>query len=231
MRRTFYLAGVNRKGLAAAASPVEYWLLSFTLLRRQANGLPEWLHPYLTGRQVVWDPGTYADRAVSYLDYRRFLDSIRGRGDPYLQYDEVGDADATGWYLRDMRRRGYEPIPVLQPGGDVRLLEEPRVAIGGLVPMPPHQRQAYLDELFYGDGRMQPVGQVHLLGIVARQWFMRYPARSGDATTWLPRSEWNRSRSIAEWLSAFGEQDVPFRPPGEIQAPLFARDKDRVRLS
>ena len=221
MKRTLYLAGVNTRPLAGAADPVRWWLLSFTLLRRKGNRIPDWILPLIAERRVIWDPGTFAERAVSYLDYRRFLASIAHRGDPYLQYDEIGDPEATAWYLRDMRRRGFTPIPILQPGGDPDLLGEERMAIGGLVPMPREHRQRYLDDLFYGQPRR--IGRVHLLGIVAREWFERYPALSGDSTTWIPRGPFNRSRTIPEWLGDYGEQEIPWRPPAEIQGSLFER--------
>jgi hypothetical protein len=211
MKRFIYVAGVNRKHLAAAANECPYWLLSVTLLRKY----PSWLTGYLQRRTVIWDPGTFSEDAVAYHRYRSYLDRYARSQDEYLQYDEIGDPEATAWYLQDMRRRGYNPIPVLQPGGDVQLLQEKRVAIGGTVPMTAEQRRAYLDHLFYDhDVR----ASVHILGMWRPEWFEPYAqAVSGDSTTWIPRSEYNRRKTIEEWLQGYGEQWIPFKPRTELQ--------------
>lgn len=220
MKRTIYVAGVNRKHLAAAAAVCPYWLLSVTLLIKQGLSLPEWLLPYLKDRHLLYDPGTFSDGAVSYQTYRRFLEKWLRKNDTYLQYDEVGDPEATAWYLQDMRRRGFKPIPVLQPGGDLELLKEPHLALGGLVRMDDVARSVYLDRLLHGERK--PEGKVHLLGIGKHEVYERYGAAThGDCTSWIPRSEWNRRKSIAEWMRGFGEVDIAYRPPEGTQMELW----------
>lgn len=221
MKRFIYTAGINTRPLATGASSCRYWLLSATLLRRK-DGLPDWIRPYLVGRFVMWDPGTITENAISYLSYRRFLDQHTSKHDEYLQYDEIGDPEATDWYLSDMRKRGYRPIPVLQPGGDLILLKQPRVAIGGLVGMTDDNRQIYLDRLFYEEKR--DFGQIHLLGMSQQAWFKRYPVLSGDSTTWIPRGEYNRKKTYAEWMLEYGEQDISYEPPETIQMEVFSSE-------
>lgn len=214
MMRQIYVAGVNRKHLAAAAAHIPYWLLSATLVRKY----PSWLAGYLPGRTVLWDPGTFSEEAISYHRYREFIDRYARSVDEFLQYDEIGDAEATAWYLRDMRRRGYRPIPVLQPGGEATLLAEKRLAIGGLVPMEASDRRRYLDTILYG-GLVQ--ARIHLLGMWRPEWFAPYSeALSGDSTTWIPRGEYNRQKSMAEWLEGYGDQWIPIKRRAEIQMSL-----------
>lgn len=215
MERIIYVAGVNRKHLAAATAEVPYWLLSATLLRKY----PSWLESYMTkDRQIRWDPGTYSDDPISYQYYRKYLYLNAKPHHTYLQYDEIGDEEATAWYLRDMRRRGMSPIPVLQGRMFYLLRQEPIVAIGGLVPMNDDTRRRYLDEIFYDH---RPVGKVHLLGMIKKEWYAPYgEATDGDNSSWIPRDEWARKKSIDEWMQEYGEQWIPHVPRQFIQMSL-----------
>ena len=124
-----------------------------------------------------------------------------------MQYDEIGDHEATSFYLKDMRRRGYKPIPILQPNGDLTLLKEKRIAIGGLVSMSKTNRKQYLNNLL----KKNVTANVHLLGMIGEKWFAPFNCSiTGDSTTWIPRAEWNRKKSIDEWLMLYGEQWIPF---------------------
>lgn len=214
MNRIIYVAGVNRKHLAEAADSVPYWLLSATLLRNY----PSWLDNRLKGRKVRWDPGTFSEDAICYTKYRSMIDRFFRSSDDYLQYDEIGDEEATAWYLRDMRRRGYKPIPVLQGKAFHLLRQEPLVAIGGLVRLQDAQRRSYLDEIFYDH---KPVSMIHLLGMIKHEWFEPYEtATCGDNTSWIPRDAWNRKKSIEEWMKEYGVQNIPFKPRNMVQMAL-----------
>ncbi len=214
MERIIYVAGVNRKHLADAADSVPYWLLSATLLRNY----PSWLATRLKGRKVRWDPGTFSEDSISYPKYRAMIDRYFRSSDDYLQYDEIGDEEATAWYLKDMRRRGYKPIPVMQGKMFYLLRTEPLVAIGGLVRMQPEERQKYLDEIFYDH---KPFSQIHLLGMIQHQYFSPYEhASCGDNTSWIPRSEWNRKKTIEQWMKEYGEQWIPYLPRELVQMAM-----------
>lgn len=215
MIRTIYVAGVNRKHLAAAAENVPYWLLSATLLRKY----PSWIEPYMRNRAVIWDPGTFTEDCISYQGYRAYIDRNVKSRHQYMQYDEIGNPDATEWYLRDMRRRGYRPIPILQPGGDEAMLQsEDMVFVGGTVRMPDDQRRRYLDSLLLKPMR----AKVHLLGMMRHEWFSPYSqAIQGDNTSWIPRDAWNRRKSIEEWMREYGEQWVQHEPRAAVQMTLF----------
>ncbi|KKC49570.1 hypothetical protein VE23_25085 [Paenibacillus sp. D9] len=214
MQRIIYVAGVNRKHLAEHADGVPFWLLSATLLRKY----PSWLDGRLKGRKVRWDPGTFSEDAISYPRYRSYIDRYVRSSDDYLQYDEIGDAEATAWYLQDMRRRGYAPIPVMQGNMHYLLRTEPLVAVGGLVRMSKDARRRYLDELFYDH---RPASQIHLLGMLNPEWFAPYEqARYGDNTSWIPRDEWNRRKTIEAWLKEYGDQWIEFIPRELVQMAM-----------
>ncbi|WP_438446843.1 hypothetical protein [Gorillibacterium sp. sgz5001074] len=211
MKRIIYVAGVNRKHLAQQADHVPFWLLSATLLRRY----PSWLAQYVQNRKIIWDPGTFSEDPVSYSYYRSFIDRYVKSKDQYLQYDEVGDSESTAFYLQDMRKRGYNPMPVLQGDAYYLLRQEPMVAIGGLVRMGDDERKKYLDEIFYDH---RPSARIHLLGMKDPDWFAPYmEAVQGDNTTWIPRSEWNRKKLVSEWLKDYGEQWIPYQPREFVQ--------------
>jgi hypothetical protein len=214
MRRTIYVAGVNRKHLAKQADSVPYWLLSVTLLRKY----PTWLDQHLANRTLIWDPGTFTEDSVSYTYYRQYIDKYMRSKDRYLQYDEIGDAEATEYYLRDMRKRGYKPIPIMQGRSFHLLRQEPIVAIGGLVMMGDEERRRYLDEIFYD---YRPTAQIHLLGMIKHEWFTPYQtAIQGDNTSWIPRDEWNRRKTIEQWLTEYGEQWIPYRQREFVQLAM-----------
>lgn len=215
MNRIIYVAGVNRKNLALQASSVPYWLLSVTLLRKY----PTWLDQHLANRTILWDPGTFSQDAISYQGYLRYIDRYMKSKDRYLQYDEIGDAEMTAFYLKDMRKRGYDPIPILQGKANELLHTEKLVAIGGLVPMNDFNRMNYLDDIFY---KHNPTAQIHLLGMIKHEWFEPYKtAVQGDNTSWIPRSEWNRRKTIEQWMKEYGEQWIPYIPQKELQLNLF----------
>jgi hypothetical protein len=109
------------------------------------------------------------------------------------------------------------PIPVLQGDAFHLLRNEPIVAVGGLVFMNDEQRRRYLDEIFYDH---KPFGKIHLLGMIQHKWFEPYLAAEGDNTSWIPRSEWNRKKSLEEWLREYGEQWVEYIPRDYVQMNL-----------
>lgn len=217
INRLIYVAGVNRKHLAAAAQEVPAWLLSATLVRKY----PSWIEQYMTkSRAVRWDPGTFSDDPISYATYRNYLYQHMKPHHTYLQYDEIGDPEATAYYLKDMRKRGMKPIPILQGNAFHLLRQEPHLAIGGLVRMSEQDRCDYLDEIFYDH---KPIGRIHLLGMLQHKYFGPYnKALEGDNTSWIPRDEWNRRKTISEWLKEYGEQWVQYKPRDLIQTKLFA---------
>lgn len=214
MNRIIYVAGVNRKNLANQASSVPYWLLSVTLLRKY----PDWLAQHLNNRVVMWDPGTFTEDCVSYSYYRTYIDRYMRSQDQYLQYDEIGDPEATAWYLQDMRKRGYRPIPIMQGDAYHLLQNEPMLAIGGLVHMKDRDRRRYLDSIFYDH---KPTARIHLLGMIKHEWFAPYKnAVQGDNTSWIPRDAWNRKKSIDEWMLEYGEQWIPYVKRNEYQMAM-----------
>lgn len=216
MNRTIYVAGVNRKHLAAAVEHIPYWLLSVTLLRRY----PSWLSQYMTKhRKVRWDPGTFSDDPVSYSTYRSFIDRYVRSQDEYFQYDEIGDHESTAWYLKDMRRKGYSPIPILQPGGDESMMwTEDQLGIGSLVMMNDQERILYLNHLFYDVPELETFAHCHLLGMKNHEWFSPYySAFEGDNTTWVRGAQYKENPGI---LNEYGEQWIPFKAREFVQLAI-----------
>ncbi|WP_252863425.1 hypothetical protein [Paenibacillus riograndensis] len=98
------------------------------------------------------------------------------------------------------------------------LQTESLLFIGGLVPMSELSRTQYLDNLLNSSVR----ARLHLLGMMRNEWFAPYSAAvQGDNTSWIPRSEWNRRKTPAEWMLEYGEQWVPHQPHKTVQLTLF----------
>jgi hypothetical protein len=212
VKRIIYVAGINRKHLAAHMDKIPYWLLSATLLRKY----PAWIDLYMRNRSVIWDPGTFSEDCISYQGYRSYIDRNVKSKQLYMQYDEIGNPEVTEWYLKDMRKRGYNPIPILQPNGNESMLKTERlVCIGGLVPMQPTQRVNYLDRILTNEVK----AKVHLLGMIKHQWFSPYlNAVQGDNTTWVRGAAYKNNPDI---IKNYGEQWVPHKVNKILQLALF----------
>ncbi|QDA30237.1 hypothetical protein [Paenibacillus polymyxa] len=203
MKRTIYVSGLTTKSLAHQARVIPYWLLRVSELRRY----PEWLDPYVTNRSVMWSAGSGIDRP-DYMGYLSYIDKhIIGRH-AYLQYDDFRDPNATTWYLKDMRRRGYNPLPILQPGGNSMLLHsEDLVFLSGLLQMDDMERSDYLDKHLMVGIR----AKVHLLGIKDAPWFAPYAAAiQGDHSLRETHGFWRQR--CTERSDEFGEQWIPYSP-------------------
>lgn len=225
MHRLIYMAGVNAPNRYLLADRCSCWLLSVALVREGTSGLPLWLRYAMAGRYVLWDCGAFSTsrEPVRYHEYLTFLARhvTRLPSHEYLQFDVMGDPEATDWYYRDMLRRRYRPWKVIQPGGDTTCLyTESYAALGGLVGMKPTERRRHLDGVFYPEDGRRPTARIHLLGVSGTQWLERYPARSADSTNWLPYGPWNRRLTPEQWATQhYGWQDVPYQPPA-IQCRL-----------
>lgn len=80
--------------------------------------------------------------------------------------------------------------------------------------MPESDRIRYLDGLLEHPIR----AKVHLLGMMAHKWFTPYSSViQGDNTSWIPRSEWNRRKTVTEWMKEYGEQWIPHTPRKHYQ--------------
>jgi hypothetical protein len=217
--RTMYVAGVNSEGLAEIANEKKQWLISATLTRSKRTGVPhKWLHKWLENRDVLYDPGFSVNGRVTFEEYCQMLRDFARPQDKYLQYDIVNNAKETERYLFEMREMGFDPIPILQPNGNVELHKEPVLAIGALVAMSKRGRVNYLDSLFCGDNA--PTGEVHLLGMVQDFWFRRYKAKTGDSTTWIQLAV-NSDKTHQELLKLYGERHIEFKGADSIQQSLF----------
>lgn len=204
MKRTIYVSGINTKSQAHQAQVIPFWLLSVAEMRTY----PKWLDLYVTNRSVVWSAGGAEIERPDYWSYLSYIDEHVMGHHAYLQYDDFCNADATTWYLKDMRRRGYKPIPILQPGGNSMLLHfEDLVFMSGLPEMNDMERSAYLDKHLMVGIR----AKVHLLGINDARWFVPYSsAIQGDHRIIANHRFWGhhrRERSIK-----FGEQWIPYSP-------------------
>jgi len=127
--------------------------------------------------------------------YCGLLDEVQERFLWYANLDVMGNSLETQRNYCEMVRRGYRPLWIHQPGGDLGLLHEMvqengLVGLGGVVPILKRELAAairYLLEM--GDAVGTAGGKAHVFGltsarvlvaIAGREWF-----ESADGQTWL----------------------------------------------
>lgn len=244
--RRLFVAGIDRERYAAEWSACDYWLLNATTLWRATGELPEWLAPHVWGGKVVlWDPGTFAAEALSFMEYVTMLRQVIHPYHYALSYDVPGKPHLTLWYFERMLQIGGDPIPVIQPGIDPRGIlkawkdygkgKHGRLAIGGILKYSTdEERFAYLDSIFYPDGPGSAPAwldgvDVHLLGILDPVYYARYPAATGDSSSAIRRIA-KREGTLADWLPRYGLVDLPFEGPGQMQARFGLSDSRAIML-
>lgn len=153
-------------------------------------------------------------------DYCRFLETLPVCPWGYFMLDVIGEAEATLANYREMRRRGFEPIPIFTRGMALPILEEyfetsDVVGIGGLVHTP--KNFAFIN------GIMEKVGErrVHLLGVSKMPIIKFYKPFSCDS------SGWDQSR-YGYFRLYMGYGQFVYIPREKCRAPLPTNIQQRL---
>jgi hypothetical protein len=162
---------------------------------------------------IYLDSGAFQGRTD--LDvYCDTLDAFEGVVEWYANLDVIGDPDASEENYRELRRRGYNPIWVAQPGvSDARICKHSKesllIGIGGLVGAEPAEQVRRIRHVCEIAGAHDT--QVHAFGVTSPSVLIRLAdvpeLASVDASTWLNGYRFGKA------LTESGEQ-IPFAERG-----------------
>ena len=176
--------------------PVRFvdWLPDDFTLRRclvtyEDSAIPKVLAP-LEGQgctDILCDSGAFTKKArrgeITRESYCEWLDDNAHRFTRYLNFDVMGDHEATAKNQRWMEDNGYNPVPVWHSQSPLSLLAEMMadhdyIAIGGIVRVPKPKKWAVMEAVF----GLRPRGvKLHLLGISDQAILASFPAYSSDS--------------------------------------------------
>lgn len=137
--------------------------------------------------RVVVDSGAFtafqAGKPIALDDYCRFLESLPFTPWRYFTLDVIGNPAATRANYDEMRRRGFNPVPIFTRGEDPAELEayyetSDLVGIGGLV--------GTLGNKGFVNGIMRHVAgrRVHWLGFVNHRYLKAHRPYMADSSSW-----------------------------------------------
>lgn len=149
-----------------------------------------WFQQHRSSVRLLIDSGAFSafsrGQPVTLDGYMAFLDSLQSQGVPVWRYfalDVIGDPVATRANYLEMRKQGFNPVPIFTRGEDLKHLDEyyetsDVVALGGLVGT---GRAAG-----FVNGVMRHVGnrRVHLLGFTREQYLKHYRPYMCDSSSY-----------------------------------------------
>ena len=139
----------------------------------------------------------YTGKANITLDkYTNFLQKHQDYFKEYSSLDvlNMGEQSYQNWV--EMKRKGFNPIPVFHANSDIKYLEEylkhsDRIALGALARVPKTLRLWNLDFIwgkYLTDSNGFPTHKVHGFGLTDIDIMVRYPWYSVDSSTWIKHS-------------------------------------------
>lgn len=135
----------------------------------------------------------FSGKKVTLDGYCAMLDTVKDFTFSYIQLDVLGDAVATRVNLDEMRRRGYEPMPVLTidaPESDYDFFVDStphrRVCVAGGGTCAPDWFLSRVERL----ARRRPEGLIHALGFTAGVKLYHAPVATVDSSTYSATYRW-----------------------------------------
>lgn len=153
-----------------------------------------WIDAAPAAASVFLDSGAFsAHTKGSQIDLAKYCDYLlanRERLNCYAVLDVIGNLEGTMNNLREMRRRGLDPVPVYHTAYEpISVLEElldgcSYVALGGMVAtsLSRERMSKKLDECWVAIEKHWPI-KVHGLGVTAQDLLERYPFYSCDSSS------------------------------------------------
>lgn len=152
--------------------------------------------------EIMLDSGAYSaytsGKQVNLDDYCAYIEANKDAITDYVSLDILGDSAASLEVWQEMRRRGFDPIPVFHYEQPEHILEAylaagaKRIALGGTVPIRNKAAVAEWIRLI----TWQYPAQYHLLGSSSRRIINHCDIESADASTWIIGAIVGRPRSI-----------------------------------
>lgn len=193
-----YVAG---NGRAPMSSQIDYAtgtrnrLLSYAFIEDWAKDeFKFWIDETPAGASVFLDSGAFSawskGTPIDLGKYCEYLQAHKHALNCYAALDVIGSLEGSMTNLREMRRRGLDPLPVYHTAYEpLSVLEElldgcGYVCIGGMVgtSLSRERMQRLLDGCWQVIGKHWPV-KVHGLGVTAQDLLERYPFYSSDSSS------------------------------------------------
>lgn len=143
--------------------------------------------------EIMLDSGAYSaytkGKGIALTDYMKYIEENKDYISYYINLDVFGDNEMSYDYYRIMKKKGYNPIPVVQYGGDdeywlKKYYEngERHLALGGTVPVKSKWEVSEWVRLLswqYSEVKF------HLLGSSSRKIIDHCDMYSCDSSTWF----------------------------------------------
>ena len=134
-----------------------------------------------SGAFTAWKSGN----PIELDDYCTFLEKLPIKPWRYFTLDVIGDPDKTAVNFEKMLQRGFNPIPIYQPGEDIKAFDyfyskSDVVAIGGINGFRGKKRKGYI----HGAMKVANGRKVHLLGFTNMDYIKLYKPYMCDSSTW-----------------------------------------------
>lgn len=168
-----------------------YLLLSYHYFRNKP--LKDFVRKIGYTPEIMLDSGAYSawtkGKGIALTDYMQYIDENSEHITRYINLDVFQDNEMSYDYYRIMKRKGYNPIPVIQYGDDYQewldnyyYHGERFIALGGTVPV---KSKSEVSEWVKLLSWMYPEVDFHLLGSSSRKIIDHCDMYSCDSSTWF----------------------------------------------
>lgn len=132
-------------------------------------------------------------QGIGIPEYCKWLTENKGLYNYYASFDVIHNGQATYDNWVEMKKRGFNPMPVYHASTDVKFLHKyldsgaSYIAVGGIAFLGIKYRLANFDNLWahhLTDSKGYPLVKVHSFGLTALDFLMRYPWYSADSSSW-----------------------------------------------
>lgn len=148
--------------------------------------------------RILADSGAWSHfrsgKKLTMDDYCKWLDKWQHAITHYVNMDVIGDGQKSYDNWIEMRKRGYNPLPVYHASTSIKFLEKylesgaDYLCLGAIARMNTEYRISNLD-LIWANHLVEhktgmPIVKVHGFGLTSLRIMVRYPWYSVDSTSW-----------------------------------------------
>lgn len=120
---------------------------------------------------------------IDIKDYMDFVEENKDIIHTYSLYDVIGDPKKTEENYLKMKKEGFNPFPIYQPGMDPDMYQDQYVGLGGLVPLNFKQKVKLIK-------KYSMKKHLHIFGVNNLELLRLFPqTQSADASSWLNGSK------------------------------------------
>lgn len=150
--------------------------------------------------EIFLDSGAWSNYTgkanITLEQYSNFLSKYQQNFTEFSSLDVLNEGEKSYQNWVDLKRQGFNSIPVFHSNSDIKYLEEylkhsDRIALGALARVPKTLRLWNLDYIwgkYLTDSGGFPTHKVHGFGLTDIDIMIRYPWYSVDSSTWIKHS-------------------------------------------